>query len=115
MKRILEGLKQHFQSSCGTTDQWVKFARMFKHDFKKFLKPYTKAVGISRGHFYIYGFFELNNGKIYYFSISDVRFSPGAPMLIRTAKSFKDFTGGSNGYIHLDENFEQNLLQIVKI
>jgi len=114
MKRILEGVIQHFQTSCETTDQWAKFARMFKHDFKKFLKPYTKAVDIYRGHFFMSGFFELNNGKIYYFSISDVRFSPRSPMLIRTAKSFKDFTGGSNGYIHFDENFEQNLLQIIK-
>jgi hypothetical protein len=53
-----------------------------------------------RGHFFISGFAEnLRTGKLVYFSCSDVRFFPDrwySDILIRTAESTSDFTGGRN-------------------
>ena len=61
-------------------------------------------IKFSNGHYYFSGFATKNN-KAIYFSISDVRHFPptggGANLLIRTAKDYKDYTGGSNNYSSL--------------
>jgi hypothetical protein len=62
-------------------------------------------IKVSNGYYYFSGFATKNNQSIY-FSISDVRHFPstggGADLLIRTAKDYKDYTGGSNNYSSLD-------------
>ena len=69
-------------------------------------------IKFSNGHYYFSGFATKNN-KAIYFSISDVRhFSPtggGADLLIRTAKDYKDYTGGSNNYSSLKTEEIQTL------
>lgn len=61
-------------------------------------------IKFLNGHYYFSGFATKNNKSIY-FSISDVRYFPptsgGADLLIRTAKDYKDYTGGSNNYSSL--------------
>ena len=115
MKKVLKAIKQEFISSSQKTEQYKNFHRLFSREFKKFLKPYCKEILIHKtNHFDISGFFKLNNEEIYYFSISDLRWSKDK-MLIRTAKDFKDYTGGSNNFIALNENFEENLLRYLKI
>jgi hypothetical protein len=60
-------------------------------------------IKFSNGHYYFSGFATKNN-KVIYFSIPDVRYgwaSDGLNLLIRTAKDYKDYTGGSNNYSSL--------------
>jgi len=63
-------------------------------------------IKFLNGHYYFSGFATKNN-KAIYFSISDVRHFPptggGADLLIRTAKDYKDYTGGSNNYSSLEK------------
>ena len=77
---------------------------------KSIVKKALKTAGfenikISNGYYYFSGFATKNN-KVIYFSISDVRHFPptggGADLLIRTAKDYKDYTGGSNNFTGLD-------------
>lgn len=69
-------------------------------------------IKFSNGHYYFSGFATKNN-KAIYFSISDVRHFPptggGADLLIRTAKDYKDYTGGSNNYSSLKAEEIQTL------
>lgn len=102
MERIKKLLKKGFQSSSGKTPEFKSFARLFKNDFKKELDSIGATLeAFSVGHFYLSGFFKLND-QLYYFSISDVRMytenGHWGSMLVRTAKSLKDFTGGTNTY-----------------
>ena len=69
-------------------------------------------IKFLNGHYYFSGFATKNN-KVIYFSISDVRHFPptggGADLLIRTAKDYKDYTGGSNNYSSLETEEIQEL------
>ena len=94
-----------------TREEQNKTYSMFKRGFKGYLQNYFKLIQFkpNLGHFFISGFFELENKEngnkqTYYFSIEDLRFNP--TFLIRTAKDFKDFTGGTNNYLSL-KDFEQ--------
>jgi hypothetical protein len=69
-------------------------------------------IKFSNGHYCFSGFATKNN-KVIYFSISDVRHFPptggGADLLIRTAKDYKDYTGGVNNYSSLETEEIQKL------
>lgn len=101
-----------FENSSITTEQ----CKQFYNDLKKVLKnilgsEYT--IKISLGHFYISGFIEKNN-KFVYFSIEDLRENGEEfnSILYRTAKSFDDYTGGSNRYTEL-ENLDKAIKNIL--
>ena len=103
-----ERLSLKHESSCGKTEEQNKTYSMFKRGFKGYLQNYYKLIQFkpSLGHFDISGFFELENKEngnkqIYYFSIEDLR--GGQTFMIRTAKDFKDYTGGTNHYLSLDD------------
>lgn len=113
MKKTLEMLKQEFESSSGKTPQFMGFVRLFKKEFKEFLKTYgCNDVEINIGHFYLYGFFK-HQEQLWYFNIGDVRWQKD--MFIRTAKDNKDFTGGRNRFLNMDnvctlsDNFKHNV------
>jgi len=115
MEKSIYLLGFEFESSAGRTEQYLEFHRVFRTEFKKLLKPYTKKILIDEpNHFDISGFFELNDGRVFYFSIEDLRWDKEY-MLIRTAKDFKDYTGGSNNFIKLDKNFTDNLFKFLNI
>ena len=91
-----------------TKEEQNKTYSMFKRGFKGYLQNYFKLIQFkpSLNHFYISGFFELENkenGKrqTFYFSIEDLR--GGQTFMIRTAKDFKDYNGGNNYYLSLDD------------
>jgi len=115
MEETIKQLQQEFISSSTKTEQYKSFHRLFSKEFKKILSPYCKNILIHKtNHFDISGFFELNNNEIFYFSISDLRWSKDS-MLIRTATDFKDYTGGSNNSITLNESFKENLLRFLNL
>lgn len=73
-----------FESSCARTPQYLEFHRIFKKEFIDLLMPHCKNMLFHKpNHFDVNGFFELDDGRIYYFSISDLRWSKGS-LLIRT-------------------------------
>ena len=109
LKNSIKLLNEKFESSCSRTPQYLKAHKTFKGEFTKLLKPLTKEILISKpNHFDITGFFKLNDDRIYYFSIGDLRFNK--TFLIRIAKDFKDYTGGSNNFLSLNNDFVENLL-----
>jgi len=114
MKRTIGLYNQKFESSSSETPQFREFFNSFRHDFSYTLKKQgAKNIEFHKGHFEVSGFFTAKDGKIYYFNTGDVRWGKGS-MLIRTAKNYKDYTGGSNQSISFDDNFEKNLFRIIK-
>lgn len=100
--------KNTFESSTGRTPEFIEFLK----DVKKYLtykceNTDLKIKQLHGGHFYFYGFLEnKKNGKLVYFSCSDVRHFPDEwfnHLLIRTAENDTDWTGGSNNYCRLPE------------
>ncbi len=110
MRKTLTLLKKGFESSCGLTPEFSSFFRTFKSEFTKELKGIGATnIEFHRGHFYISGFFDVNN-KSYYFSISDVRDSYQTPdLLYRTAKDHKDYTGGKNCYVKIESGMASKM------
>ena len=100
MQKVATALQQEFVSSSGLTQQFADFYRLFKREFSKALRKTFNVTEIrmSRGHFYVSGFFQLADDRIWYFNLGDVRWGDGK-LLIRTAKSFEDYTGGSNSFV----------------
>ena len=107
MNKTLALLKRGFQSSSGTTPDFLDFVKIFKKEFTKELVSIGATnIQIGRGHFYVSGFFTVGN-KPYYFSLSDVRsYNPNgghfSDLLYRTAKDYKDYTGGINHYVKIE-------------
>lgn len=115
MKKIILATAQHFESSCYKTPQYLAWHRLFKREFTKFLKS-IGVVGVyfsKPNHFDASGFFTLSDGRIFYFSISDLRWFKDT-MLVRTAKDFSDYTGGENHNVTLDndQDFIKQLLAV---
>lgn len=117
MKKTFELLKEDFESSTTRTPQYLNFHKVFKKEFIALLKDQASKIEISKpNHFDISGFFQIKEGTIYYFSISDLRWSKDK-MLIREAESFSDYTGGSNYFIALkdSESFRNKLFNFLSI
>lgn len=105
MKEVIRRLRMGIEDTgCYTSDDFKSFARVFKNRFGKEIK---KVGGTnheqSTGHYDLSGFFDVE-GQSYYYSISDVRYFKVDEILLRTATSHKDYTGGMNHYVKLGEN-----------
>jgi hypothetical protein len=116
MKKTLMLLKQGFESSSQKTPEFIGFCRVFKGEFTKVLKSLgCTDIVFSRGHFEVSGFFRNEQGLAYYFSIGDVRWMMAMPgtsrfnILYRTAKDYKDYTGGRNRFIDVGKVAEMDL------
>jgi hypothetical protein len=113
MKQTIAMARQDFFSSSTETQQFKAFYQQFKKDFTALLKPITNRIEIGKGHFYVSGFFELTNGQIWYFNWGDMRWSKDN-MMLRRAKDFKDYTGGSNCFVHMfDERTIPNIMKLL--
>ncbi len=99
-------LNHEFSSGPYTGEDFKQFNRDFRTTLKRKIKPYPLEIrNWNRGHYYLSGFlYNQETEKYVYFSISDVR--PKANLnniLIRTAKNEKDYTGGMNNFVTLEE------------
>lgn len=107
-----------FESCSVKTPEFLQFARDFRAFVKAQLTETSKIVSYNAGHFYVSGFiYNGYSGKYVYFSISDVRHFPGEwarNILIRTAKSDKDYTGGRNDSATL-EMFGEVVFNLLKL
>ncbi len=115
MKQILVLLALGLESSSQATEQWKSFFRLFKKEFTKELKTLSATnIVFSRGHFDISGFFTAESGQIYYFSFGDVRGmefmdKSRIQLMYRTAEHYKDYSGGGNQWVTLEEGVAQNM------
>lgn len=80
------------------------FIPIARKEFKALAKRIGAEIDFSAGYFGYTAFFS-KNGKFVYVSVGDVRFSANwyDDILYRTAKSNKDYTGGSNRYCSYEE------------
>jgi len=62
---------------------------------------------MNYGFWYFSGFFTAPNGQIWYFHSGDVR-GGYRRLLLRTATSYQDYTGGVNQYCAKDTNSLKN-------
>lgn len=113
MNKIKEKIEQG-ENYFGTGSKTTPAFDVFTKDFKKALQHELKSVSatgftFSRGHFYISGFFKVKD-QIWYFSISDVRWTNGTPQLLyRTAEHYRDFTGGANRYVNIEPGMVEDM------
>jgi hypothetical protein len=125
MKQTVKLLKAGFESSSTTTPEFASFFRTFKKEFTKELQSIgATAIEFHRGHFYVSGFFMIGI-QAWYFSISDVRgmdyglmYNPDSCMnklLYRTAKSYKDYTGGHNRYATIETGMAEKMCWSFKV
>ena len=103
MKRAIAETQREFESSSSRTPEYLSWHRLFKREFTKFLTEHgATLVQIGKpNHFDMSGFFTWGNGQMWYFSVSDIRWSKET-MLVRTAQSYRDFTGGQNCFVPLN-------------
>jgi len=101
MKKAIASTQQYFESSCSRTPEYLAWHRLFKGEFTKFLTSIgATLVQIGKpNHFDMSGFFTMGT-QAWYFRIEDLRWSKDK-MLIRIAKSYKDYAGGMNQYASL--------------
>lgn len=101
MKRAISETQKEFESASCRTPEYLSWHRLFKKEFSAFLmeKGATEIQIGKPNHFDMSGFYTLM-GQIFYFSVGDLRGFKDT-MLIRTAKSYKDYTGGPNQYASL--------------
>lgn len=102
MEKSIDLYCQGFESATRNTPEFNKFFRSFKKEFTEELQNANcKNIVFHKGHFYLSGFFTTIDGRIYYFFLSDVRDFNNFTMYVRTAKDYKDFTGGVNNRIDM--------------
>ena len=105
-KKLAEGIEDY---GAYTSPDFKEFARTFS----KMVREQLKEVGGTNyeqntGHYYVSGFFTVGE-QAYYISISDVRYFDVNNILIRTAKDYKDFHGGTNHYINIEDGMFKNV------
>ena len=113
-KTLAQFKNWQFSSGSVIDEDFRVFARLFKKHVSQNMPDNSQLVNFNRGHYYVSGFIE-NDGKYVYFSVSDVRHFPGNwynNILVRTAKTERDYTGGSNRYTTLD-NFTQAVADLL--
>lgn len=97
------------------SDLSQEFKDFYKKEKKRLLRIFDlficTKVEISYGFYYFSGFFTADNGQIYYFSSQDVRYNGYEKLLIRTAKDYKDYTGGSNQWVGTSDTDLINFFQ----
>lgn len=100
-----------FASSPCETKEFASFSRRLKNALKAELSDGNEIAKYSKGHFDVTGFIRRADGKLFYFSVGDVR-SWGVThydVMYRTASSLTDYRGGSNRWTNLG-NLAQAIL-----
>lgn len=113
MKKIETILRTtEFESSSTKTKQFSDFVKVFKTEFKKeMVKVGATDFEFHIGHFDISGFFNVGT-KLFYFSLGEVRganYKGEVSLMYRTAEHRKDWKGGSNRWVTINENMAQQM------
>ena len=107
-KNLMDWKGNSFESSSYKTPEFMAFARMFRSYIQKQAKENgLEVTNLSTGHFYCSGFFKNSvTGRFAFFSISDVRHFQDSwidDVLLRTAEHEKDYTGGRNLSVNIQD------------
>lgn len=96
--------QRHYESSTGRTPEY----RSWHSLFRRHLTAIVTSLGGSKvevskpNHFDGTAFFTGPDGRFWYVSIGDIRWLK-RDMLIRTVQSYKDYHGGHNQYVNIEE------------
>lgn len=113
LKSMNDILNTTFETSSSDTEQFIQALLNLKKDLNKlFTKAGVRKAMYHKGHFEVSIFIENKNYKVFYLHFSDFRFFKGQGY-IRTCEHFKDYTGGPNWSLNMDENFEEKLLKFI--
>lgn len=98
-----------FFTESGT--QMGPLGKSLAHSFHNLMKRVCAKIGAKvlvqkTGHYYVYGYIQRADGQIVYYNYGDFRgitidVNASGPMngvLLRTASSIKDSTGGTNNF-----------------
>lgn len=117
IKQLEKYLNYEFSSGGYTGEDYKKFERLYINYLKALLKNNGwELVKVNKNHYEFSAFFLCNN-KYIYFNVSDVRFFSNSwynKVLIRTAKSQTDYSGGSNNYTSL-VNLEKSIRRLLDL
>lgn len=117
LNRLMSEYQNHqFTGGGQTGNDYLQF----ESDFKQLLKGFAKDIDaqlitFNSGHYSFSAFIE-RKGKFAYIAISDVRHFKNDwrdAILVRTAKSEKDFSGGHNTFSPLT-NLEASIDKTLK-
>ncbi len=96
------------------SDLSAEFKSFFRREKKRITEALKSlgctAIELDYGFYYFSGFFTSASGQIYYLSCSDVRHFDYKQLMYRTAKSYKDYSGGMNQWIDKNKIGEMKLL-----
>lgn len=91
---------------CRTKPDFSRFSHDLKTEIERQLNGSGyKIEGYTKGYFYVSGFVSNNkNGRYAYFNVGDVRATStwSRNILVREARKVKDYTGGINHIVSLD-------------
>ena len=117
VQTVLNHLRNGIEDWGGTTSRdfmnWAK-------EFKRMIQEQIALVGgtdykQNTGHYYVSGFFKIGE-QCYYLSCSDVRHwsydDIVNDVLIRTAKDYKDFTGGRNCRVCIEDDMFRDIARV---
>lgn len=113
VNKVLNHLARGIEDEgCYTSQDFKTFAR----EFKSMMNEQVAKVGGTNyqqntGHYYVSGFFTVEE-QPYYISISDVRYEDVDSILIRTAKDYRDFTGGRNNFRPIEDGMLDNIERV---
>ncbi len=86
-KKSIKLIEEGFETYFLNTPEFIAFSKVFKKELIASLKNNGKITKFHIGHFEISGFIRDNKDYCYYFSLSDVRYFPKNPILIRRAET----------------------------
>ena len=103
-----------------TSPQFKQFAKDVKKIFKQI--PNVKLEKFNLGHYYISGFFSKDDKYVYFaydvprgeLPLDMERNDAMLGILVRTAKSTKDYTGGSNNFCAFGD-FDKKVQQLLEV
>jgi len=107
INKMISWKHHHFSSGAYIGEDFQEFSK----DFKSYLKRIMETIGgtllsFNKGHYYCSAFvIRRSDNQVIYISTSDVRSGENTfnNILVRTAKSDKDFTGGSNRHTPIED------------
>ena len=117
VQTVLNHLRNGIEDWGGTTSRdFMNWAKEFKH----MIQEQIALVGgtdykQNTGHYYVSGFFKIGE-QCYYISCSDIRHwsydDIVNDVLIRTAKDYKDFTGGHNCRVRIEDDMFRDIARV---
>jgi len=97
------------------SDLSPEFKKLFRAERKRITEILTKMgcteIKMDYGFYFFSGFFTSESGQIYYLMVHiDERPTSYERIMFRTAKDYKDYSGGSNQWIDKDKVSEMRLI-----